>query len=120
MYLKYTYKNKLVTIKESIINKLTIRINGNELLNELNWSYYTNLIPNIKFKTSLPIGYYTYSFSLDPLDTQYSGHLNFTNLDNVDFLINSNIKESFKVSTIIKEYNILRIMSGQGGLGWIN
>ena len=85
--------------------------------------YYNNVIPYTKFKNSLPTGYYTYSFSLYPLDDQPSGHLNFTNFDDITFIINSdsNVNSNpYLLETVIKEYNILRVMSGIGRLAWIS
>jgi hypothetical protein len=85
--------------------------------------YYNSVVPYSKFKNSLPSGYYTYTFSLFPLDEQHSGHLNFTYFDDITFVINSdqNVNNNpYLLSNIIKEYNIIRIMSGIGSLAWIN
>ena len=53
---------------------------------------------------------------------QWSGHLNFTNLDNAVITVNSNSQNNgiYQLSTLLKEYNILRIMSGMGSLAWVN
>jgi hypothetical protein len=76
-----------------------------------------------KFKNSLPMGYYVYSFSLYPTDDQHSGHLNFTNFDDTIVKITSNSivnSNPYKINSIIKEYNILRIMGGMGSMAWLN
>ena len=69
------------------------------------------------------MGYYVYSFSLYPNQDQYSGHLNFTNFDDIVFKISSEDRvnvEPYNLHTLVKEYNILRIMSGMGSLAWID
>jgi len=122
IYLKYNFINSEEIEKISPINSMNIKVNGMDLFSSNDWTYYTYLIPTQKYNTILPIGYYVYTFSLYPLDEQYSGHLNFTNFDTTTLLINSNDlinNNPYKINVICKEYNILRIMSGIGGLGWL-
>ena len=123
MYIKYLYKNKTNIKETSLIDSLLLKINGTELFAERKATYFTNLIPTQKFKNSLPTGYYSYTFSLYPLEEQYSGHLNFTHFDDTIIKITSNDLVSsnpYMINTIVKEYNILRIMSGIGSLAWID
>jgi hypothetical protein len=122
IYLKFQFSNK-VHIKEiSPLQSLSIRINGSEIFASRDQMYYNCVIPYTKFKNSLPTGCYTYSFSLYPSDDQPSGHLNFTHFDDITFIINSdsNVNNNpYLLDNVIKEYNILRIMSGIGSLAWI-
>ena len=123
MYLQYMYKNKQIIEQISPLSTLTIKANGTELFSPREWIYFNSVIPNQKFKNSLPMGYYVYSFSLYPNDEQYSGHLNFTNFDDIVFKITSEDRvnvEPYNLHTLVKEYNILRIMSGMGSLAWID
>ena len=62
------------------------------------------------------MGQYIYTFSLNPLDPQFSGHLNYTNFNDSSIIITSdkNIFEPYNIQIIIKEYNILKIVSGIG------
>jgi hypothetical protein len=117
MYIKYLYKNEKIINEISPIKSMVLKVNGTELFSERDYSYYTNVIPYQKFNNSLPIGYYAYTFSLYPTDPQFSGHLNFTNLDDIVFGITSN-KPGYNLNTVVKEYNILRIMSGIGSMAW--
>ena len=122
MYLKYTFSNLVIIDEISLINSLLIKANGSNLFAERDYTYFTNVIPYQKFKNSLPVGYYTYTFSLYPLDSQHSGHLNFTNFDDTHIIVTSNaiIKSTpYILSTVVREYNILRIMSGLSSLAWI-
>jgi hypothetical protein len=122
-YLKYQFKNNKIIEEISPIDNIQIKVNGNELFSPRDSTYFNSLIPYSRFKNSLPIGYYTYTFSLYPTEEQHSGHLNFTNFDDIVINLTSNDmvnNQPYKLNTIIKEYNILRIMSGFGSLGWIN
>ena len=123
MYVKYLYKNEENIKKISPITSMRLQVNGSDLFSQRDYSYYTNVIPYQKFKNFLPLGYYTYSFSLYPTDDQFSGHLNFTNLDDIVLNITSDplVKlQQYNINTVVKEYNILRIMSGIGSMAWIN
>ena len=123
VYLNYEYSDKVYVNEISPLKKLSIRVNGSEIFAARDDRYYNSVIPYTKFKNTLPTGYYTYSFSLFPLDDQPSGHLNFTNFDDITFIINSdpNVNNNpYLLETVIKEYNILRVMSGIGSLAWIS
>ena len=58
---------------------------------------------------------FVYSFSLNPEDHQPSGPCNFSRIESAKFLLNS----PGKISNIYAlNYNVLRIMSGMGGLAY--
>jgi hypothetical protein len=127
IYLSYLYSNKMKVREISPVQSMLLRVNGNDLFAERDWNYYTNVVPYQKFKNSLPTGYYTYTFSLHPTDDQHSGHLNFSFFDDIVVKVRSNMTKSdgstygpYKLNTVLREYNILRIMSGMGNLAWIN
>ena len=122
IYLKYQYKNNVIIDEISPVEAITIKANGEELFTERDWSYFTNVVPTQKYKNSLPTGYYSYTFSLYPLDDQPSGHLNFSNFDDIVIKVRSNAlvnTNAYVLETVVKEYNIIRIMSGLGSLAWI-
>jgi len=93
------------------------------LISERNYKYFSDVIPYKKFKNSAQTGIYSYTFSLYPLEDQNSGHLNFSNFDNTEITIKSD-EEAFKkygsydLNICVKEYNILRIMSGLASTAW--
>jgi hypothetical protein len=122
IYIKYQYKNNQIINKISPIEKMSIKINGVDLFTPRDYIYFQDIIPYQKFNNSLPYGYYTYTFSLFPNEMQPSGYLNFSHFDDISFNITSNsnvLNNPYKLNIIVKEYNILRIMSGMGGLAWI-
>jgi hypothetical protein len=62
---------------------------------------------------------YVYSFALNPEEHQPSGTCNFSRIDNATLqLTNVNISGVLKVFAV--NYNVLRIMSGMGGLAYSN
>lgn len=124
LYFIYIYKNTINTLDISPIKTINIQSNSVNLVPTMDNTYYNILIPYQKFNNSPPIGYYVHTFSLFPLDKQPSGHLNFNHLENITLNIETSISENnnepFNLIAIVKEYQILRIMSGQASLAWIN
>ena len=123
IYLLLLYiKNDFYIKKELIspIDSILFKINGTDLFTVQSNIYYNTLIPSEKFYNSISPNLYIYSFSLDPLNEQPSGHLNFTHFEDTSIIITSSINQSFKVNISIKEYNILRVVSGIGSLAWLN
>ena len=64
-----------------------------------------------------------YSFGLKPEEHQPSGTCNFSRIDNAQLTVNPGAgsvagKELFKIYAV--NYNVLRIMSGMGGLAYSN
>ena len=122
IYLKHQFSNKETIEQISPIESLHFKANGSSLFAERDYTYFTDVIPYQKFKNGLPTGYYTYTFSLYPTDDQHSGHLNFTNFDDMVIKVKSNslvTTEPYNLSTLTREYNILRFMSGHCSLAWL-
>ena len=60
---------------------------------------------------------YVYSFAINPEEHQPSGTCNFSKLDSAKIILSS----SSQISNIYAvNYNVLRIMSGMGGLAYAN
>jgi hypothetical protein len=70
--------------------------------------------------TSGTSGINVYNFGLSPMEPQPSGSINFSFLNDINLLINySNIPDQELIfNTITVSYNLLRVMSGYGGLGF--
>lgn len=119
LYFTHLFKNNIQKYDISPISSFNLQSNGTNLFYNYDYSYYSYVVPYQKFNNSVPLGYYSYSFSLNPLDKQPSGHLNFNHLDNMVINLTNNknvINEPFNLKTIVKEYQILRFMSGLGSL----
>jgi len=67
---------------------------------------------------------YTYSFALSPEEHQPSGTCNFSRIDNavlqLTYATNGNWTTSTNLKVFAVNYNVLRIMSGMGGLAYSN
>ena len=61
-----------------------------------------------------------YSFALKPEEHQPSGTCNFSRIDNAQLLINNNTGTGDDINVYAINYNVLRIMSGMGGLAYSN
>ena len=62
-----------------------------------------------------------YSFALNPEEHQPSGTCNFSRLDNAHLSFDQlNDKENHNINIYALNYNVLRIMSGMGGLAYSN
>ena len=62
---------------------------------------------------------YVYSFALNPEEHQPSGTCNFSRIDNATLVLNGNIASGI-LKVFAVNYNVLRIMSGMGGLAYSN
>ena len=68
-------------------------------------------------------GFYMYSFALKPEEHQPSGSCNFSRIDNAVLTLDINqppINSPNEVRVYATNYNVLRIMSGMGGLAYSN
>jgi hypothetical protein len=62
---------------------------------------------------------YVYSFAINPEEHQPSGTCNFSRIDNATLILNSE-STSGVLKVFAVNYNVLRIMSGMGGLAYSN
>ena len=123
LYYTKIYNYKEIKTPIPIIESMTIKSNGTDLFKEISHTYFNKTIPYQKYLNSVDIGYHVYSFSLNPLDNQPSGHLNFSLLDDIVLKSENNSQVLTKpvlLKTIVREYNLLRIMSGLSSLAWID
>ena len=120
-YFNNVYKNEIKSEKINPIKNIRINANGRELFSKRDTNYYNYVVPYEKFAVTPEDGINTYSFSLHPREKQPSGHLNFNILQDssvdVDFDENT-INENIKLKTLVREYQILRILGGIASLSW--
>jgi len=112
-----------------------LQLNGHD---RFSWrqSRYFNLVQPYQHHTNIPAtGIYVYSFGWKPEEHQPSGTANFSRIDNATFqmtflsgLFTTNLDTSLQqngyttINLLIYavNYNVLRIMSGMGGLAYSN
>ena len=110
-------ENPVVTAK--------LQLNGQDRFSEREGTYF-DLVQPYQFHTRAPdTGINVYSFALRPEEHQPSGTCNFSRIDNATLqlvLSNATVEgtSTAKVRVYATNYNVLRIMSGMGGLAYSN
>jgi hypothetical protein len=120
----------IATAKNPFVSCL-LQLNGNDRFAERKGTYFSAVQP-YQHHTNIPLnkGINVYSFALKPEDHQPSGTLNMSRIDtavlSVDVSPNPVIKEDNTTGTYdginiyAVNYNVLRILSGMGGLAYSN
>lgn len=110
-------ENPVVTAK--------LQLNGQDRFSEREGTYF-DLVQPYQFHTRAPdTGINVYSFALRPEEHQPSGTCNFSRIDNATLQLvvsNSTVSstDTAKVRVYATNYNVLRVMSGMGGLAYSN
>ena len=98
-------------------------LNGNDRFSERPGSYF-NLIQPYQHHENVPTnaGLNVYSFALKPEEHQPSGTLNMSRIDTAVLNLNLNLRagETSSLHVYAVNYNVLRILSGMGGLAYSN
>ena len=95
------------------------------------FQHHTGYGSTVQTATSLPLhqpGIYCYSFALKPEEHQPSGTCNFSRIDTATIVLNMagnvvispELDATWDVRVYAVNYNILRVMSGMGGLAYSN
>ena len=101
------------------IKSAVLQLNGNERFAKREGEYFS-LVQPYQHHTNIPVneGINVYSFASSPEDHQPSGTLNFSRIDQSRLVVNSSKKGTLRVWGV--NYNVLRILSGMGGLAYSN
>ena len=101
--------------------KATIKLNGHTRFKERDASYFRLCQPR-QAGHKIPTKHiYMYSFALNPEEHQPSGTCNFSRLDNAELSLKDlNDATNYRLNVYGVNYNVLRIMSGMGGLAYSN
>jgi hypothetical protein len=102
-----------------------IQLNGHDRFQEREGRYFNEVQP-YQHHTNIPAtGINVYSFALNPEQHQPSGTCNLSRIDNTTLLltvspnsVGTNLSSTVRVYAT--NYNVLRIMSGMGGLAYSN
>jgi len=102
-----------------------LQLNGQDRFSEREGSYFDQVQPYQAHTRAPDTGINVYSFALRPEEHQPSGSCNFSRIDNATLqLVLSNATVSgtntAKVRVYAVNYNVLRVMSGMGGLAYSN
>jgi len=95
-----------------------LQLNGHDRFAQRNGAYF-NLVQPYQHHTSSPSqGINCYSFALKPEEHQPSGTCNFSRIDNATLNMTSASAGTAKIYAV--NYNVLRVMSGMGGIAYTN
>jgi hypothetical protein len=102
-----------------------LQLNGQDRFSEREGSYFDLVQPFMVHSRTPDTGINVYSFALRPEEHQPSGTCNFSRIDNATLqliLSNATVQgtSTAKVRVYATNYNVLRIMSGMGGLAYSN
>ena len=102
-----------------------LQLNGQDRFSEREGTYFDLVQPYAYHTRNPDTGINVYSFSLRPEEHQPSGSCNFSRIDNATLqlvLSNSTVQgtRTAKVRVYATNYNVLRVMSGMGGLAYSN
>jgi hypothetical protein len=117
------YKNKIMmNITPNKANPFTdglLQLNGNDRFNKREGKYF-NYVQPYQHHTNIPnnSGINVYSFSLKPEEHQPSGSLNMSRIDTAVLSVTSTVSGGINIYAV--NYNVLRILSGMGGLAYSN
>jgi hypothetical protein len=110
-------ENPVVTAK--------LQLNGQDRFSEREGTYFDLVQPYQHHTRNPDTGINVYSFALRPEEHQPSGSCNFSRIDNATLqlvLSNATVEgtNTAKVRVYAVNYNVLRVMSGMGGLAYSN
>ena len=102
-----------------------LQLNGQDRFSEREGSYFNYVQPWQSHTRNPDEGINVYAFALRPEEHQPSGTCNFSRIDNATLqlvLSNATVEgtKTAKVRVYATNYNVLRIMSGMGGLAYSN
>jgi hypothetical protein len=118
-------KKSSVFASRNPCQKAKLQLNGNDRFSEREGSYFSIVQP-YQHHENTPVvnasatasGINVYSFALKPEEHQPSGTLNMSRIDSAHLQISSKVDGIISVYAV--NYNVLRILSGMGGLAYSN
>ena len=103
------------------VSDAKLQLNGHDRFATRNGDYF-NLVQPYQHHTRVPasVGVNVYSFALKPEEHQPSGTCNFSRIDNATLSLTLDEAVASTVKVFAVNYNVLRVMSGMGGLAYSN
>jgi len=112
--------NKMYDTGMNPVVRAKLQLNGHDRFSEREGRYF-NLVQPYQHHENVPApGINVYSFGLKPEEHQPSGTCNMSRIDNATLHLTLSGNQASKVRVYATNYNVLRIMSGMGGLAYSN
>jgi hypothetical protein len=105
----------------SLLSAAKLQLNGQDRFAERAAAYF-NLVQPYQHHENIPLspGINVYSFALQPESHQPSGTLNMSRIDSAVLNLTTTVSSAAKIKVYSLSYNVLRVMSGMGGLAYSN
>ena len=105
----------------SLLTAAKLQLNGQDRFAERANTYF-NLVQPYQHHENIPLspGINVYSFALQPESHQPSGSLNMSRIDSAVLNLTTSVSSAAKIKVYAVNYNVLRVMSGMGGLAYSN
>ena len=111
----------VVTLPSNPVRRAKLQLNGNDRFAERDGAYFSIVQPYQHHENTpdhYKLGINVYSFALKPEEHQPSGTLNMSRIDSAHLQVASSVTGLISVYAV--NYNVLRILSGMGGLAYSN
>ncbi|KXS08972.1 hypothetical protein M427DRAFT_50137 [Gonapodya prolifera JEL478] len=96
-----------------------IQVNNNDRISLRSSAYYSRIVPLYCHTRGPSTGIYVYSFALKPEEHQPSGSINLSRIESTTLFLNLTTgTRPVTVHVFAVSYNVLRIVSGLGGLAF--
>ena len=104
------------------LTTVDLQLNGHDRFKQQTGEYFVNVQSNEHWPHSADMGIHSYSFALNPAEHQPSGTCNMSRIDNARLVldVDDNAKVSSTLRVYATNYNVLRVMSGMGGIAYSN
>jgi hypothetical protein len=104
------------------VSAALLQLNGHDRFQQRDGAYFNYVQPHQHWERTPADGVNSYSFALNPMEHQPSGTCNFSRIDNTTLKLNLAAAQSddSRINIYAVNYNVLRVMSGMGGLAYSN
>jgi hypothetical protein len=102
------------------VKSALLQLNGHDRFQKRDGSYFNYVQPHQHWQNTPADGVNSYSFALNPMDHQPSGSCNFSRIDNTTLKLELEQAQNddSRIRIYCLNYNVLRVMSGMGGLAY--
>jgi len=100
------------------ITDALLQLNGHDRFSKQNGLFFNRVQPSMHHTRSPGTGVNVYSFALNPEEHQPSGTCNFSRIDNATLSVTTTAAGEVYIYGV--NYNVLRVMSGMGGVAYSN
>ena len=120
IYLDTDERRRFAQQSHEPFESFKLQLNGHDRFSARRGTYFRTVQP-LQAGHRVPEKHvYNYSFALKPEEHQPSGTCNFSRIDNARMIFTNSEDTNNNIHVYAVNYNVLRIMSGMGGLAYSN